>query len=155
MFMKKLYLAYGSNLNLEQMLIRCGNAVPVGKTVLKHYRLVYKGSHDEYAYLTLEESEERNTPVGVFEITEQDEAVLDQYEGYPELYDKKIVEVTFHGKPVEALVYVMKPQFDYHLPSFQYVQNCMIGYEDFHFDKVFLEEALEYSRDRKEKVKKI
>lgn len=35
----KLYIAYGSNLNLEQMRRRCPTAELVGKTVLRGWRL--------------------------------------------------------------------------------------------------------------------
>ena len=36
--MGKKYIAYGSNMNIEQMSRRCPNAKPIGKTVLKNYR---------------------------------------------------------------------------------------------------------------------
>ena len=38
---KKYYLAYGSNINLEQTAFRCLNAKPIGIINLKNYRLVY------------------------------------------------------------------------------------------------------------------
>lgn len=40
---KTLYLAYGSNLNLEQMAYRCPTAKPVGQVVLKDYQLLFRG----------------------------------------------------------------------------------------------------------------
>ena len=48
--LKKYYLAYGSNLNLEQMKYRCPTAKPIGKMNLKDYRLVYKGLADYEGY---------------------------------------------------------------------------------------------------------
>lgn len=42
---KKLYyLAYGSNLNVRQMLYRCPGAKPIGISVIPDYELLYKGS---------------------------------------------------------------------------------------------------------------
>ena len=38
------YIAYGSNLNMEQMGIRCPSATAVGTGFLKGFRLMYKGS---------------------------------------------------------------------------------------------------------------
>ena len=42
--MKKYYLAYGSNLNIRQMALRCPTAKPVGTAVIKDYELLFKGS---------------------------------------------------------------------------------------------------------------
>ena len=49
------YLAYGSNLNLYHMSNMSEGARVVGTTILKGYRLVFKGSAEGYAYLTIEE----------------------------------------------------------------------------------------------------
>ena len=40
-----LYIAYGSNLNLPQMAFRCPTAEVVGKSELKDYELLFRGSH--------------------------------------------------------------------------------------------------------------
>ena len=42
----KLYGAYGSNLNLKQMHIRCPNAKPVCSFYLENFNLVFKGVAD-------------------------------------------------------------------------------------------------------------
>ena len=39
----KYYIAYGSNLNLEQIARRCPTAKVVGSTTLKNYRLMFRG----------------------------------------------------------------------------------------------------------------
>lgn len=38
-----LYIAYGSNLNLPQMALRCPTAEVVGKSELKDYELLFRG----------------------------------------------------------------------------------------------------------------
>ena len=46
----KYYIAYGSNLNLEQMARRCPTAKMIGSTTLKNYRLMFRGgSHTAVA----------------------------------------------------------------------------------------------------------
>ena len=40
---KKLYIAYGSNLNLKQMKYRCPTAKLIGKGVVENYGLQFKG----------------------------------------------------------------------------------------------------------------
>ena len=42
---KKLYIAYGSNLNIKQMANRCPTAKVVGASMLKDWRLLFRGAH--------------------------------------------------------------------------------------------------------------
>ena len=79
--MKKYYLAYGSNLNIRQMSWRCFDASVIGTTTLSGYRLAYKGTGDGSSYLTIEESKDHYVPLGVYEISLEDEKNLDIYEG--------------------------------------------------------------------------
>lgn len=144
--MKRFYLAYGSNLNLRDMSYRCRKAIPIGSTVLTNYRLVYKGSADGYAYLTIEPSKDSLVPVGIFNISFFDELRLNKYEGYPELYYKEHFPINIGNKEAKALIYIMKDNFDYHLPNDQYIDTCMMGYDYFGFDKKVLEDAFDYTK---------
>jgi len=139
---KKYYLAYGSNLNLENMMNRCPSAKIIGTIMLNDYRLVYKGKNDNYSYLTIERCDGYSIPMAVYEITLTDLLSLDDYEGYPWLYSKSYVPLNIEGKKRKALIYIMNLDFDYHLPSQEYIDICMEGYEDFEFDKNILEQAL-------------
>ena len=104
---KKYYIAYGSNLSVEQMADRCPDAKVVGTAILYGWQLLFKGC------ATIEPNPEKNTPVLVWEISERDEQRLDRYEGFPSFYYKKDLEVeTFPmdgGEPVmlTAMVYIM------------------------------------------------
>ena len=140
--MNKYYLAYGSNLNLEQMSRRCPTARVVGKAQLENYRLAFKGQGHS-GFLTIEEVPGSIVPVGVFEITEFDEYNLDAYEGYPSFYDKKYVELEINNQKHQALTYVMNPKFGYAFPSMDYLHTCSVGYNDFNFDRKVLSDALE------------
>ena len=86
--MKRYYIAYGSNLNIRQMRIRCPHARVIGTAVINDYELLLKGSRTG-AYLTIEPKEGGEVPVAVWEVTESDETALDRYEGYPVFYYKK------------------------------------------------------------------
>ena len=39
---RRLYIAYGSNINLEQMANRCPNSKVIGKEMLKGYELEFR-----------------------------------------------------------------------------------------------------------------
>jgi len=139
---KKYYLAYGSNLNLEQMNYRCWTANPLGVTLLKDYRLVYKGKADFFAYLTIERCKGYNVPLGVFEVLPFDMFSLDNYEGYPTIYKKTYIPLEIDGKKKKAFIYIMNENFTYHLPSRRYIETCEKGYNHFGFDKTILDIAL-------------
>lgn len=79
---KRYYIAYGSNLNLRQMKMRCPTAKVMGTAVIKDYELLFKGSLTG-AYLTIEPKEGSEVPVAVWTVTEADEEALDRYEGCP------------------------------------------------------------------------
>lgn len=123
---------------MDQMKYRCPSATAVGFVNLEGYRLIYKGSMDTHAYLTIEKSNNSYVPVGVFKVTRKDIKSLDRYEGYPTFYRKEYFKV----KGVNALIYVMNEQFEYHLPSDNYLKTCMQGYKDFSFDMNILNNAL-------------
>ena len=60
--MKRYYLAYGSNLNLEQMKKRCPKHKVVGMMLLEGYELLFR------KYLTVRKNADSVVPVGIFEL---------------------------------------------------------------------------------------
>ena len=82
---KRYYIAYGSNLNVRQMRMRCPSARIIGTSVLKDYELLFKGSKTG-SYLTVEKKSGISVPVAVWEVTAEDEKALDRYEGFPNFY---------------------------------------------------------------------
>lgn len=144
-----LYLAYGSNLNMEDMKYRCPHAVKAGQAVLDDYRLVYRGTYHN-AWLTVEPQAGCHVPLGVWKIEDSDEKNMDVYEGYPELYDKTMIAITLNGKTEEAMIYIMNPGYEPNEPDPSYVQTCRKGYQDFGFEESILDEAFANSVKRHE-----
>lgn len=148
---KQYYLAYGSNLNLAQMKMRCENAKPIGTAVIHDYQLLFKGSKTG-AYLTIEPKVKSQVPVGVWEVTQGDILALDRYEGYPEFYYKKEMKVAVTGQRLgevqnlDCFVYIMDEDRNIGIPSSSYVKTCLDGYMDFGFDEKFLINAIIKSR---------
>ena len=85
--MKRYYLAYGSNLNVWQMALRCPTAKAVGTAVIKDYELLFKGSKTG-VYLTIEPKSGAEVPAAVWAVETADEQRLDVYEGFPAFYYK-------------------------------------------------------------------
>lgn len=148
--MKRYYAAYGSNLNIPQMLRRCPSARIIGTSEIPAYRLMYKGSKSG-AYLTIEKAEGHSVPVGVWEVDGEDELALDRYEGYPSFYYKAELKLPIKGiysgktRIRRLFVYIMHEDRELALPSPYYVRVCREGYKAFGFDETVLDEALEYT----------
>ena len=143
--MKKYYLAYGSNLNLRQMALRCHTAKPVGTAVIKDYELLFKGSKTG-AYLTIEPKSGAEVHVAVWSVEPADEKRLDVYEGFPTFYYKTELELSvryFSGKNVvrKAFVYIMHEERPIGIPSNYYMRTCLEGYDTFGFDRNVLLDA--------------
>ena len=148
----RLYLAYGSNLNVAQMSMRCPTATVFGRTELEDYRLAYKGSKTG-SYLTIEKAPGCKVPVAVWSVTLRDEEALDRYEGHPTFYRKENIRIKVDRgrrgrKPiVDAFIYIMNGH-GYGLPTSHYVKVCSVGYSQFGFDTKYLDEALEYTKEQ-------
>ena len=69
----RLYIAYGSNLNLEQMKHRCPTAEVVGTAELKNWRLWFRGGNHS-AVATIERERGFKVPVLIWRIQPEDEA---------------------------------------------------------------------------------
>lgn len=145
--MSKYYIAYGSNLNINQMKRRCPTARVIGTGFIEDYELLFKGSKTG-GYLTIEKAEGKSLPVAIWKVTELDEQALDRYEGYPTFYYKADVEIDIKGIKTgkeyrkKAFVYIMHEDRDVGMPSKYYVMTCLEGYKTFGFSPKYLEEAL-------------
>lgn len=158
----KLYVAYGSNMDAEQMEVRCPWARLYGKGVLQGYRLTFRKSQTGY-YATIEKDPAGCgcVPVLLWIITDEDELRLDLYEGFPRLYRKEPIEVeevysytpsaghvpdqwiprgTLHG-----MVYRLDAGRPLGRPSTNYMNVIAGAYRFYGFDMRMLLDAYAYS----------
>lgn len=138
---KKLYVAYGSNLNIRQMAYRCPGAKVHKIGLLRDYELAF------CTHLTIEPKAGAATPVALWEIDAAAERALDRYEGFPVYYRKETITVETDTGPVEAMVYIMnngKPA----LPCGAYYETVAVGYHEIGLDLTYLEEALKRTRNK-------
>lgn len=142
MMTTKTYAAYGSNMNLIQMATRCPGAELIGTGTLEDYKLTFRGKYKGVA--NIEPCKGKSVPIVLWKITEDCEVALDQYEGYPRLYEKKEIKVKVKDKLKKAMVYVMTEDYT-HMPSKPtdyYYGVIAQGYADNEIDIHPLEEAL-------------
>ncbi len=139
---KRLYIAYGSNLNLAQMACRCPDARVVDKSELRGFRLAFRGE-GRGGVATVEPCEGCTVPVLVWELSSDDEASLDRYEGWPYLYRKEDFTVELQGAPVTAMAYVMNEGKPLSSPDEFYFDTIEEGYITADFDTAALRRAAE------------
>ncbi len=133
---RTLYIAYGSNINLEQMAFRCPTAKRFGTAILNNYELQFK------QVATIAPKENSEVPVLLWELSPNDEKSLDKYEGYPSFYRKEYFEVEIKGETFEAMVSVMNGNRQLMEPSDFYYNAIEKGYLDNGLNTKYLEQAL-------------
>ena len=113
--MKELYFAYGSNLNVGQMAVRCPMAQLVCRAVLEGYELAFR-----CGVLTILPKEGGRIDGILWKVNDRDERALDRYEGYPHLYTKEslTVQTDTGSQP----------------PSSTYLRTVLLGYRVAEFD---------------------
>lgn len=116
--------AYGANTNIDSMAWRCPDSYSLGIAILPDYRFRFAGHADVVPH-------EGQLVEGVlWNITMEDLASLDSFEGYPSYYDRDVVRVKFRGQLVDAMVYYMTPGKSDSPPTQSYVTCLQEGYAD-------------------------
>lgn len=135
---KQLYIAYGSNINLEQMAYRCPHSKVVGVSEIKNFELEFRG------VATIVPKENMKVPVLIWELDERDLPILNRYEGYPSLYRQEKMSFELNGRACEGMAYLMN-HGTISPPSPQYYNTILHGYRENSLDESYLETALENS----------
>jgi gamma-glutamylcyclotransferase (GGCT)/AIG2-like uncharacterized protein YtfP len=105
---EKLYFAYGSNMNLDQMDFRCPDAEVVGNVRLDDYRLTFCSRNPDSGVATILPEQGSHVDGVLWRITDGCEKSLDHYEGYPYLYGKETLQVkSGDGTVYESMAYTM------------------------------------------------
>ena len=98
------YIAYGSNMSLDQMAHRCPGAKLIGTGYLPNHRPDFSLP----APVKRTRAHDAKVPVAVWEISEEDERSLDRYEGFPTYYSKHRRRVVMDdGTELWGMVYIM------------------------------------------------
>ena len=122
----KMYFAYGSNINLDQMSYRCPNASVIGPVVLENYELLFRSG----GFATIMPRDGKKVHGLLWSLSPECERSLDRYEGYPRFYDKRMVTVRdSSGRELSVMAYIMDERFrEPMLPSTGYYNGILEGY---------------------------
>jgi len=128
-----MYFAYASNLNKKQMAQRCPDSKPRFTATLPNYKLVFLGWSREWRGGTASIRPFRGEKVlgAVYEISDRDLRRLDNYEGYPQNYDRINVTVfNESGEPVQVITYIKAGRAEESKPSSGYLAVIQQSYRD-------------------------
>ena len=137
----RLFAAYGVGLNRAEMTKHCPTAKLICTFELKSYRLAFRGANAG-AMATIEKAKGGSVPALLWEISPQDEAVLDRWIGVPELYRKATTKVRRDGTLVDALIYILNSGKSQNKPSAFYYSTLLEGYRAAGFDAKILKAAV-------------
>ena len=127
----KLYFAYGSNINLDQMAHRCPDATPLGPVLLPNYELRFRGNDHGRGVATIVRCQGAETWGVLWKLTPECELSLNRYEGFPIVYDKQNIMVCDEaGKRHRVMTYAMTHEWmrEPVLPSRAYYETIRRGY---------------------------
>lgn len=125
------YFAYGMNLNHAHMHRLCPGAIPIGAKKVYGIRLVMRRFAD-----IVEADQEEYLWGGVWEISEEDEEILDIFEGVPNFYKKTYID--------GMLTYQLTKEYQVPgVPSEHYLDTIREGFTDFGLSPKTLEQNLD------------
>ena len=127
-----LYFAYGSNLNHHQMKnIRCIGSKYLKTIFLKNYKLFFchPNKLNKYGYANIVKKKGSKVPGAIWKITKKHEKLLDNYEEFPNSYQKKYFYL--NGKKI--MFYIMNKCFVKKSPK-SYINTIKEGYKNCNID---------------------
>ena len=127
-----LYFAYGSNLNHYQMKnIRCFGSRYLKPFFLKDYKLIFghPNKFNKFGYANVIKKKGSKVAGAIWEITKEHEKILDDYEQFPNIYQKE--HFYLGGKKI--MFYMMRKYF-FKDPPKSYIDTINKGYEDCNID---------------------
>ena len=128
---KILYFSYGSNLSHYQMNIRCFGSRYLKSFILKNYKLIFchPNKLNKFGYGNIMKKRGSKVSGAIWEITKEHEKILDNYEQFPNIYQKE--HFYLNGKKI--MFYIMYKYF-FKDPPKNYIDTINKGYEDCNID---------------------
>jgi len=137
------YFAYGSNLSIAQMKERCPDSKFVRKGFLKGVRLEFRNFSSRWgghvADITGDKDKNKLVYGIIYSLPVADLKRLDVYEGYPLVYNRKLVKIHGNNQCDIGWVYYIQRKTKMGLPSKKYLGIIKTGAHNFDFPKYWRE----------------
>lgn len=130
-----LYFAYGSNIVIAQMAVRCPNARRLGTGILQDYRFRIDGR----GFATVDRERGARVLGLVWHLTPADEASLDSYEEIPALYARAMLDIRQEDQCIPMLVYLSTDRMTGR-PAPEYLESIVRAAQLQEFNSAYLDE---------------
>ncbi len=119
------YFAYGSNMNVDTMNLRCGenNFVGFKNSYLENYSFYFYGR----GYGNIKPNSGERVNGVLYKINQECFTKLDKSEGYPNMYQREIVTIKNPLKDFQAEVYIVLNDKTTAIPSDSYFDTVITG----------------------------
>ena len=128
--MKRLYFAYGANMDIDSMAFRCPDARPVCSYILRDWELAF------YSHATVLPKTGAHVAGVLWYVTEECEWSLDAFEGFPDYYTKRS-----WVQDGEHIFFYEMTDFLRGTPTLGYISNIRESYHRWHLPIDLLEHA--------------
>ena len=137
----RLYFAYGANMSHDSMSYRCPDARPVSPFTLLDWELEF------YGHANICHRPGSQVHGVLWTITEECEASLDAFEGYPDYYIKR----SWLQKDDHIMFYEMSG-FKRGQPSLGYISDIRSAYHYWHLPVQYLDQAINDTAKKKNQI---
>lgn len=135
------YFAYGMNTDPQQMALRTGSPLAIGRAIVRNHAFRFAMHADVYPCQGI------ITNGVLWKINTNQLESLDIREGYPYYYQRKVVDVECDGKVYQAWMYFMTSDHVNYPPSDEYYRMLERGYTHFHVPLKQIIDGLNASKD--------
>lgn len=127
---EKIYVAYGSNMNIHRMAKSCPFAKVLGVGELEDYKLTFRGKRRGVA--NIERCKGQRTPVVLWKVNCNWAKFLDKFANISPKYVRKEVKVKFRNSTIDAAVFVIADKYCEFpaKPSQCYIDTMLQGYDE-------------------------
>lgn len=132
----KFMFSYGMNTDVHQMANRAPTSTPIGRGVVRDHAFRFALHADVYPQIGTD------TYGVLWEMDDAGLCAIDQLEGYPYYYLRKIVDVEANGTTYQAIMYYMTPNHPERQPDKGYYDMLVRGYSTFNVPMEQIETAL-------------
>ena len=137
MLERRLYFAYGANMNMENMSWRCPDARPVSSYILRDWELAF------HSHATICPRPGAEVAGVLWYITEECEWALDAFEGFPDYYTKRS-----WVQDGEHIMFYEMADFLRGEPTLGYISDIRNSYHRWHLPVQRLDEAINATKKK-------
>ena len=149
------YFAYGSNLNVAQLMTRIGKWKASRKVILENYKLTFDICSSSWGggVADIVESEGSSVKGAIYGISKEQLSVLDSYEGY--YYERYPVPVVSDGEKFSAVTYWVvnrSTKSKFVKPTKRYLETIVEGLRQHGWGEDAVQEVEAIARNRGERI---